>query len=65
MRLEILDRGHRLPTKALLAIIRVVSGHPVVDAVKLAFYRPDFYGAGASPMRRCAGRRTGRSATGN
>ncbi|BBY92502.1 hypothetical protein MGALJ_21710 [Mycobacterium gallinarum] len=47
MRLEILDRGHRLPTKALLAIIRVVSGHPVVDAVKLAFYRPDFYGAGA------------------
>lgn len=47
MRLQILDRGHRLPTKALLAIIRVVSGHPVVDAVKLAFYRPDFYGAGA------------------
>lgn len=46
MRLQILDRGHRLPTKALLAIIRVVSGHPVVDAVKLAFYRPDFYGAG-------------------
>ena len=47
MRLQILDRGHRLPTKVLLAIIRVVSGHPVVDAVKLAFYRPDFYGAGA------------------
>ena len=47
MRLQILDRGHRLPTKALFAVIRVVSGHPVVDAVKLAFYRPDFYGAGA------------------
>ena len=47
MRLRILDRGHRLPTKALLTVIRVVSGHPVVDAVKLAFYRPDFYGAGA------------------
>jgi len=47
VRLQILDRGHRLPTKALLAVIRVVSGHPVVDAVKLALYRPDFYGAGA------------------
>ena len=47
MRLQILDCGHRLPTKALLAVIRVVSGHPVVDAVKLALYRPDFYGAGA------------------
>ena len=47
MRLQILDHGHRLPTKALLRIIRLVSGHPVVDAVKVAFYRPDFYGAGA------------------
>ena len=46
MRLEILDRGHRLGTKALLALIRPVSRQPVVDAVKLAFYRPDFYGGG-------------------
>jgi len=46
MRLEILDRGHRLGTKALLALIRLVSRQPVVDAVKLAFYRPDFYGGG-------------------
>lgn len=46
MRLAILDDGHRRRTKALLAIIRLVSGHPVVDAVKLAFYRRDFYGAG-------------------
>ena len=46
MRLEILDRGHRLRTKALLALIRLVSRQPVVDAVKLAFYRPDFYGGG-------------------
>jgi alkylhydroperoxidase family enzyme len=46
MRLEILDRGHRLGTKALFTMIRVVSRQPVVDAVKLAFYRPDFYGAG-------------------
>lgn len=46
MRLEILDRGHRLHTKAIMAMIRVFSGHPVVDAVKLAFYRPNFYGGG-------------------
>jgi uncharacterized peroxidase-related enzyme len=46
MRLEILDRGHRRRTKAIMALIRVVSGHPVVDAVKLALYRPDFYGGG-------------------
>lgn len=46
MRLQILDRGHRLHTKAIMGLIRLVSGHPVVDAVKLAFYRPKFYGGG-------------------
>jgi alkylhydroperoxidase family enzyme len=46
MRLEILDGGHRLRTKALLTVIRLVSRQPVVDAVKLAFYRPEFYGGG-------------------
>jgi alkylhydroperoxidase family enzyme len=46
MRLEVLDRGHPFGTKALLAVIRLVSRHPVVDAVKLALYRKDFYGAG-------------------
>ncbi len=46
MRLAVLDHGHRLRTKALLALIRLVSRQPVVDAVKLALYRPDFYGAG-------------------
>jgi hypothetical protein len=46
MRLEILDHGHRLGTKALLGMIRLVSRQPVVDAVKLALYRPDFYGGG-------------------
>jgi alkylhydroperoxidase family enzyme len=29
-----------------LALIRLVSRQPVVDAVKLALYRPDFYGGG-------------------
>jgi uncharacterized peroxidase-related enzyme len=46
MRLDILDRGHRLRTRALLALIRLVSRQPVVDAVKLALYRPEFYGGG-------------------
>jgi hypothetical protein len=46
MRLTILDRGHRLRTKALLALVRLVSRQPVVDAVRLALYRPEFYGAG-------------------
>src|ERR1700744_1548479 len=46
MRLEVLDRGHRVHTKAIMALIRVFTGHAVVDAVKLAFYRPEFYGGG-------------------
>jgi uncharacterized peroxidase-related enzyme len=46
MRLEVLDGGHGLPTKALFGVIRLMTRHPVVDAVKLAFYRKDFYGAG-------------------
>ena len=46
MRLTILDRGHRLRTKALLALVRLVSRQPVVDAVMLALYRPEFYSGG-------------------
>jgi len=46
MRLTILDHGHGVRTKAMFALIRVFSGHPVVDAVKLAFYRPSFYRGG-------------------
>ena len=47
MRLEVLNRGYRPGTKMLFAVIRLVSRHPVPDAAKLAFYRPDFYGARA------------------
>lgn len=47
MRLRILRSGHGLHTKALFAIIRVVSRQPVLDVVKLVKYRSDFYG---SPM---------------
>jgi hypothetical protein len=44
MRLTILDSGHRFGTKALFALIRVVSRQPVLDVIKLLTYRADFYG---------------------
>lgn len=44
MRLKILNNGYSLSTKFLFAIIRMVSRHPVPDAARLIFYRPDFYG---------------------
>ena len=47
MRLDILNRGYGLGTTLLFALIRLFSGHPVPDAAKLTFYRPDFYGARA------------------
>src|SRR3954453_587574 len=45
MRLEILNSGYQPTTKALFALIRLFPGHPVPDAARLVFYRPDFYGA--------------------
>ena len=45
MRLSILENGHGFGTKVLFALIRVFSGHPVLDVIKLVKYRPDFYGA--------------------
>ena len=45
MRPGILDRGYGRGVKLLFAMIRLFSGHPVPDAAKLVFYRPDFYGA--------------------
>jgi uncharacterized peroxidase-related enzyme len=47
MRLDILNRGCRPATRLLFAVIRLFSGHPVPDAAKLVFYRPDFYGGRA------------------
>lgn len=44
MRLQILDRGHSFGTKALFALIRMVSRQPVLDMIKLVKYRADFYG---------------------
>jgi hypothetical protein len=45
MRLHVLEGGHGLGTKALFALIRAVSRHPVPDVVKTMQYRPDFFGA--------------------
>ena len=47
MRLDILNNGYGAGTKLLFGLIRLFSGHPVPDAAKLVFYRPDFYGARA------------------
>jgi uncharacterized peroxidase-related enzyme len=44
VRPDILNRGYRPGTKLLFRIIRLFSGHPLPDAAKLIFYRPDFYG---------------------
>jgi uncharacterized peroxidase-related enzyme len=48
VRLKVLDSGYGVGTKVLFALIHVASRHPVPDAAKLVFYRPDFYGA---PMK--------------
>ena len=44
MRLEILDRGHKLRHKALFKVIRLVTKHPAPDVIKLLMYRKDFFG---------------------
>jgi uncharacterized peroxidase-related enzyme len=44
VRLDILNRGYRPGTRILFALIRLFSGHPVPDAARLVFYRPDIYG---------------------
>jgi len=49
MRLAVLDHGHSAGTKALFALIRLLSRQPVLEAVKLVKYRADFYGR---PMQR-------------
>jgi uncharacterized peroxidase-related enzyme len=44
VRLDILNRGYGPATKLLFALIRLFSRHPVPDAARIVFYRPDFYG---------------------
>ncbi len=56
MRLGILDHGHGIRAKAVFVLIRMFSRHQVVDAVKLALYRPDFYRGGGVTHEAMRGR---------
>jgi hypothetical protein len=44
MRLEKLNSGHKLRHKMLFKMIRVLSGHPAPDVVKMLMYRKEFLG---------------------
>jgi hypothetical protein len=50
MRLNVLDHGHPLTTRALFALIRLLSGHRAPDVVKTLKYRPEFFGAAMSAL---------------
>ena len=50
MRLAILDSGHALRHKALLAFIRMVSRRPAPDVIKTLLYRPEFLGKPLSAL---------------
>jgi uncharacterized peroxidase-related enzyme len=45
VRPRVLEHGYGVGPKLLFRLIRLVSGHPVPDAARITFYRPDFYGA--------------------
>jgi AhpD family alkylhydroperoxidase len=44
VRPRVLEHGYGVGPKLLFRLIRLVSGHPLPDAAKITFYRPDFYG---------------------
>ncbi len=44
MRLKQVERGHRLPQKLMLGMIRVMSGRRAPDILRTMFYRPEFFG---------------------
>ncbi|MER7281110.1 carboxymuconolactone decarboxylase family protein [Dactylosporangium sp. NPDC000244] len=54
MRLDVLNSGYGPGTKLLFAMIRLFSGHPVPDAARIVFYRPDFYGNHAKAFTHAA-----------
>jgi uncharacterized peroxidase-related enzyme len=54
VRPDVLNRGYGPGTRLLFAVIRLFSGHPVPDAARLVFYRPDFYGARAKEFTHAA-----------
>lgn len=44
MRLRVVEKGHRLPRKALLLLIGLVQRQRPPDVVRTLFYRPKFFG---------------------
>lgn len=44
MRLRVVERGHRLPQKLILAIIRLTTRRRVVDIIRTLLYRPALFG---------------------
>ena len=48
MRLRAVERGHRLPQKAKMAVIRLVSRRRVPDIIRTLLYRPKFLGGPVS-----------------
>jgi AhpD family alkylhydroperoxidase len=54
VRPSVLDHGYGIGPKLLFRLIRLVSRHPVPDAAKVTFYRPDFYGNHAKKFTQAA-----------
>jgi AhpD family alkylhydroperoxidase len=50
MRLEILERGHRIPARVFMAMARLMFRHDVDDVVKTALHRPEFFGRQLLPL---------------
>jgi AhpD family alkylhydroperoxidase len=50
MRPDVLERGYGLGAKLIFRMARMMSGHPVPDAARITFYRPEFYGANAKRL---------------
>jgi len=50
MRLDVLDHGHPIATKALFALIHLLSRHRAPDVVKTLKYRPAFFGSPISDL---------------
>lgn len=45
MRLQKVERGHRLQQKLILGMIRVTTGRRAEDILRTIFYRPELFGA--------------------
>jgi hypothetical protein len=48
MRLDTVERGHRLAQKAKLGLIRLMTRRRAPDIVRTLLYRPEFFGRAAS-----------------